>query len=207
MGLGPLTAALGLALMLRLHADVDYLTDLLPALLIFSLGLSCTVAPLTAAVLSDADESNAGIASGVNNAIARIAGLLAIAAIGVVISAQFFSTLDRSLARTLSPAARAAVDPGTQRDARRASIPAHRRPGRRTGRSVGLGPRVPRRHRHLRMLVALGGVLGLTGIRNPRRVVRCADCPGGQLAGQPLDAARRCAPDSPPEPAVAVARA
>ena len=39
-------------------------------------------------------------------------------------------------------------------------------------------------------LVALGGVLGLTGIRNPRRVVSCADCAGGQLAGQPLDAAR-----------------
>ena len=43
-------------------------------------------------------------------------------------------------------------------------------------------------------LVALGGVLGLAGIRNPRRAVRCEDCPGGQFAGQPLDAALRQAP-------------
>jgi len=42
--------------------------------------------------------------------------------------------------------------------------------------------------------VALGGVLGLAGIRNPRRVVRCEDCAGGQLAGQPLDAAQGRAP-------------
>jgi len=60
MGLGPLVTAAGLALMLRLDAHLSYLTDLLPALLIFSLGLVLTVAPLTATVLSDADESNAG---------------------------------------------------------------------------------------------------------------------------------------------------
>ena len=67
---------------MRLDADVDYLTDLLPGLLVFALGLSMTVAPLTATVLADADESNAGIASGVNNAIARVASLIAIAAVG-----------------------------------------------------------------------------------------------------------------------------
>src|SRR5207237_1914700 len=99
-----------LALMLRLHARVNYFTDLLPALLIFSIGLACTVAPLTAAVLSDAEESNAGIASGVNNAIARVAGLLAIAAVGAVISAQFNSSLNQQLAGVrLSPAATHAV--------------------------------------------------------------------------------------------------
>jgi hypothetical protein len=64
MGLGPLTAAVGLALMLRVDGHLNYFTDLLPALLVFSIGLACTVAPLTAAVLSDAEESNAGIASG-----------------------------------------------------------------------------------------------------------------------------------------------
>jgi hypothetical protein len=47
-------------------------------------------------------------------------------------------------------------------------------------------------------LVALGGLLGLAGIRNPRRVVRCEDCAGGQLAGQPLDAARRQVPKPVP---------
>ena len=89
----------GLAWMLDLGAHLNYFTDLLPPLLVFSLGLSCTVAPLTAAVLSDADERNAGIASGVNNAIARIAGLLAIAGIGAVISVQFTSALDRQARR------------------------------------------------------------------------------------------------------------
>jgi predicted MFS family arabinose efflux permease len=88
MGLGPLTAAAGLALMLRLDADLDYFTDLLPALLLFSIGLSGTVAPLTATVLSDADESNAGIASGVNNAIARIAGLLAVSFVGIFVASR-----------------------------------------------------------------------------------------------------------------------
>ena len=105
--------------MLRIDADLDYVTDLLPALLVFSLGLAATVAPLTATVLADADESNAGIASGVNNAIARVAGLLAVAAIGAVVAAQFNSALDDSLAgQTLSPPAQAAVDAGAQGDAR-----------------------------------------------------------------------------------------
>ena len=111
MGFGPLIAALGLALMLRIDAHVNYATDLLPALLVFSLGLSATVAPLTATVLADADESNAGIASGINNAIARVAGLLAVAAHrrrrlrAVLLGAR------RSAGRaTLSPPARAAVE-------------------------------------------------------------------------------------------------
>ena len=190
MGLGPLTAAVGLGLMLNLHADVNYLTDLLPALVIFSLGLSATVAPLTAAVLSDADESNAGIASGVNNAIARIAGLLAIGAIGAVISSQFSSTLNDRLADVrLSPQARAAV------------IEARKQPLARVDAAT-VGPRVSLAVQSASVhafhvgvgisgvLVALGGVLGLAGIRNPRREVRCQDCPGGQLAGQPLDAGR-----------------
>src|SRR5437763_9266372 len=71
MGLGPLIAAVGLALMLRLGAHVNYLTDLLPALLVFSFGVECTVAPLTATVLSDADEFDAAIASAVNSPSAR----------------------------------------------------------------------------------------------------------------------------------------
>ena len=76
MGGGPLVAATGLLLLERVDADPDYVTELLPGLLVFALGLSLTVAPLTATVLADADEHNAGIASGVNNAIARVASLL-----------------------------------------------------------------------------------------------------------------------------------
>jgi EmrB/QacA subfamily drug resistance transporter len=191
MGLGPLTAAAGLVLMLRLDAGLDYVTDLLPALLVFSIGLSCTVAPLTATVLSDADESTAGIASGVNNAIARVAGLLAVAAIGAVVSAQFGSALDQRLdGRPLAPPARAAVAQARGETLARVD-PA--RAGPRVAEAVqaasvhafhvGIGIAAT--------LVAAGGLLGLAGIRNPRRVVRCEDCAGGQLAGQPLDAARR----------------
>ncbi len=97
MGGGPLVCAVGLALFARLDEDVSYLTDLLPAMLLFALGLSMTVAPLTATVLADADEHNAGVASGVNNAIARVAGLVAVASVGVLISAQYGSALEEQL--------------------------------------------------------------------------------------------------------------
>jgi hypothetical protein len=66
----------------------SYLYDLLPALVVFSLGLAITVAPLTATVLADADESDAGIASAINNAIARVAGLIGISAIGAIVATR-----------------------------------------------------------------------------------------------------------------------
>ena len=86
MGVGPLLAAAGIFLLARLGRDVSFLPDLLPALLVFALGLSLTVAPLTATVLADADESDAGIASAVNNAVARVAALVGVAVVGVVVA-------------------------------------------------------------------------------------------------------------------------
>ena len=86
MGAGPLIAAVGVLLLLRTGLETDYVTDLLPALLVFSLGLSLTVAPLVATVLADAEESDAGIASAINNAIARVAGLVGVSLVGVVVS-------------------------------------------------------------------------------------------------------------------------
>ncbi|MFL6128030.1 MAG: MFS transporter [Mycobacteriales bacterium] len=79
MTVGPLVAAVGLLLTLRIGRDADYLTDVLPAVVVFGLGLALLVAPLTAAVLAAAPEEHAGAASGVNNAVARTAGLLAVA--------------------------------------------------------------------------------------------------------------------------------
>jgi EmrB/QacA subfamily drug resistance transporter len=79
MAAGPMVSAAGVALMLRIGADASYLTDVLPAVVVFGLGLSLTVAPLTATVLGAAAARFAGIASGVNNAVARAAGLLAVA--------------------------------------------------------------------------------------------------------------------------------
>jgi EmrB/QacA subfamily drug resistance transporter len=86
MGAGPLIAAAGTLLLLRVGMHPSYVADLLPALLLFGLGLSLTVAPLTATVLADADENDAGIASAINNAVARIAGLVGVSVVGVVVA-------------------------------------------------------------------------------------------------------------------------
>jgi EmrB/QacA subfamily drug resistance transporter len=85
---GPLIAAAGILLFVRVGLEASYMFDLLPALILFSLGLAATVAPLTATVLADADESDAGIASAINNAIARVAGLIGIAAIGAFVASE-----------------------------------------------------------------------------------------------------------------------
>ena len=86
MGLGPIVCAAGAVALLVLVDDTPSLaTEVLPGVLLFGLGLSIAVAPLTAALLADADAQNAGIASGVNNAVARVASLLAVAGIGAVI--------------------------------------------------------------------------------------------------------------------------
>ncbi len=193
MGLGPLLAACGLLLFLRLGTRVDYFGDVLPALLIFALGLSMTVAPLTAAVLAGVEERRAGIASAVNNAIARIAGLLAISVIGAVVAAQFAGALDGRLAgRRLDGRARAAVAQLKRQPLGRPGVtglpPAE---GRAISAAAGEAS-VSSFHLGLGVaaaLVALGGLLGAGGIRNPRRRVAAKDCGGGQLAGATLDAA------------------
>jgi len=86
MGLGPLIAATPLFALAWLKPGFAYWWELLPALLVFSVGLALIVAPLTTTVLADADESDAGTASGVNNAVARVAGLLGIAVVGAAIA-------------------------------------------------------------------------------------------------------------------------
>ncbi len=195
MGGGPLVCAVGLALMLRLDADVNYWTDLLPALLVFALGLSIVVAPLTATVLSDADEHNAGIASAVNNAIARVAGLVAIAAIGALVASQYGARLEDELGDVASPpAVQAAL---TEIEGRPFAVE----------RPEGLDPSTSARLVQAQesasvesfhfgigiavVLVGLGGVLGFAGIRNPRRAVAAEGCPGGQFVGVPEDASRQ----------------
>lgn len=84
MAVGPLIAAVGFLTMLWVDQSVSYLA-LLPGILLFGLGLSVTVAPLTTAILDAIDNRQAGIGSAVNNALARVAGLVAIAAIGTVV--------------------------------------------------------------------------------------------------------------------------
>jgi EmrB/QacA subfamily drug resistance transporter len=122
MGIGPLVAAVSLLGLARLKPGFSYWWEMLPPLLVFSVGLSMIVAPLTATVLADADERDSGIASGVNNAVARVAGLLGIAVVGAAVAGSD-NKLDVS--------------------------------GFRLAMLITTG------------LVAAGGVLGLTGIRNP----------------------------------------
>ena len=95
MGTGPIIAAAALLPTIRLGRTFSYWWELLPALVVFSIGLSMIVAPLTATVLADADESDAGIASGINNAVARVAGLLGIAVVGAAVAGGG-NTLDLS---------------------------------------------------------------------------------------------------------------
>ena len=79
MTAGPLVAAAGLLLMSRVGTGVHYVTAILPGVLVFGAGLALTVAPLTTAVMAAVEERHLGVGSGVNNAVARVAGLLSVA--------------------------------------------------------------------------------------------------------------------------------
>ncbi|MXS74755.1 MFS transporter [Microbacterium sp. CSI-V] len=84
MTLGPAVMAIGALLLLSVRPEFDYWTQVLPGVVVFGLGLTATVSPLTAAVLGAIDTERSGIASAVNNAVSRVAGLLAIAAVSAV---------------------------------------------------------------------------------------------------------------------------
>lgn len=193
MGAGPLIAACGLLLFQRVGVKVDYVSEVLPGLLVFSLGLSMTVAPLTAAVLAGVETNQAGIASAVNNAVARVASLLGTAAVGAVVAASFVSHLDSQLVgRPLGPPAQAAVAEAKKlplgRPDTKGLLPVQARAVTTAAENaslesfhLGLGIAA--------LLVALGGVVGAIGVRNPERVVLAEECEGGQLVGASLDAA------------------
>lgn len=84
MTMGPIIGAVGFLLLMNARVPLNYWVELFPGILLYGLGLSITVAPLTAAILGSIDAHQAGIGSAVNNAVSRIAGLVAIALIGVV---------------------------------------------------------------------------------------------------------------------------
>ena len=197
MSAGPIVAGVGLLLLLRAGAGAQLLhRRSCRASLVFGLGLAATVAPLTATVLGSVEPGHSGLASGVNNAVARVAGLLAIAALGAVVAGTFQSRLDSQLAhRPLSPQAgrpfqaaqQAARRQRQQRSTARApvvhtalvdaSVYAFR-----VGMAISGG------------LAILGGLIAVVGIENPRRRVPCADCPGGALVGITAEAARTPSP-------------
>lgn len=96
MGVGPLVSAAGVLLLARMDETVGYFTDLLPAMIVFGTGLALTVAPLTATVMHEARRGDSGIASGINNAVARVAALLGIAVVGVAVADRSGAELDLS---------------------------------------------------------------------------------------------------------------
>lgn len=85
MTVGPLIMAVGALMLLLVAADFDYWWQVLPAMIVMGLGLSLTVAPLTAAILGAIDENHSGIASAVNNAVSRVAGLLVVAMLSTIV--------------------------------------------------------------------------------------------------------------------------
>ncbi|MGH2983236.1 MAG: MFS transporter [Solirubrobacterales bacterium] len=187
MSIGPIVAGSGLLLLLRVGAGSDYATEVLPGLLLFGLGLSATVAPLTATALNSVEERHVGVASGINNGVSRVAGLLAIAVLGALISGQFGSKIDSELeGAALSAQGQAAVDeakadplpapdtgelPPPEADQIDSAATVAAEDGFHLGIGVGAG------------LMIIGGIIAGFGIRNPSRET-AYEAPGAAPAGE-----------------------
>jgi EmrB/QacA subfamily drug resistance transporter len=188
MSAGPIVGGIGLLMMMRIGPDTSYLVDVLPGLLVFGVGLSATVAPLTATVLDSVDEHRVGIASGVNNGVSRVAGLLAIAVLGAVISASFGSKLDDGLGSApLSPAAATAVEEAKEKplavpaaedlsaaDSERVMAAASDA----STSSFRLGTAIAG------ILMILGGIVAGIGVQNPTRRRKAVPTRGSAQAGE-----------------------
>jgi hypothetical protein len=168
---------------------VSLFGDVLPALLVFSLGLALTVAPLTATVLADASESDAGIASAINNAIARTAGLMSVAAVGAVVASYHSTLLNQRLADRLPASSQAAVRAAQRRTF--GTIDASAVPPAQRAFAARVTATASEDAFHLAVgigagLLVIAGLSGL-GLQTQRRVdVTAGGCAGGQIAGAPL---------------------
>jgi EmrB/QacA subfamily drug resistance transporter len=166
MGFGPIIASTGFLLMTRLGTHVDYWAQLFVPIVLFGIGLAITVAPLTSAILGDVPKDKAGIASAVNNAVARIAGLVAVAAVGAIVAAQFSNVVDQKMKT-------AGIPPSTVTTAKQVTLqttppePYKNNPQFKQALSDAS---VSAFHAGVFTIAALliaGGVVSLIGIRNP----------------------------------------
>jgi hypothetical protein len=177
---------------MQVDSNASYVTDVLPGVLVFGLGLSATVAPLTATALNSVAENRVGVASGINNAVSRVAGVLAIAIFGAVVAGKFTSTVDSKLAEAkLSPRAEQAISKAKDNPLQRPDT---------KGLPQAQAAEVDRATAegaeggfHLAMMMAgtlmiVGGVIAGIGLRNPPRETEydspraapageCAHCP------------------------------
>ena len=173
MTVGPLIAGLGFLLLLRVGAVVHFWTDLLPGVLIFGLGLSMTVAPLTSAVLGAIPPAEAGVASAVNNAVARITGLVAIAVVGSIVALQFGTSVEHNLAHRAIPTP---VLVTIKQDSLQTTPP----PPYQHDPIIRVALRdasVAAFHRGIEVMAGLlfaGGVISYGGIRNPTQSLKSA---------------------------------
>ncbi|MGE4428454.1 MAG: DHA2 family efflux MFS transporter permease subunit [Solirubrobacteraceae bacterium] len=193
MAVGPVICGIGLLGLLRVDADASFVADVLPAMVVFGLGLAIVVAPLTAAVLADADADNAGTASGVNNAVARVAGLVGIAAVGVVVASSFAGGVETRLRDAGIPdPVVARVTATAERDVlRRPDVTGLDRAADVERAVVGASTEAYRIAIGVAAgLMFLGGLIGGLGIRNPRRELHAAGCAGGQVTAPPEEAVR-----------------
>lgn len=188
MTAGPIVGGLGLLLMMRIDTGANYLVDVLPGLLVFGVGLSATVAPLTATVLDSVDEHRVGIASGVNNGVSRVAGLLAIAVLGAVISASFGAKLDDHLGSApLSAAAASAVDEAKEKPL---AVPETESvPGAEAERVVQAAEDASTASFRLGIgiagiLMIIGGIVAGLGVQNPKRRTEAIPSRGSAQAGE-----------------------
>ncbi len=187
ISVGALVAGCGLLLLARVDQRADYVAEVLPALLVFGLGLAMLVAPLTATVLGAVEEDHAGVAAAVNTTLSRVAQLFAVAVLGAVVSLAFAGRVDATLRRTaIGPGSRAAINRAKRQPLGSPSLvgapPGERALLRATFEDASVHAfRVA--DTIAAVLVASGGLIAFAGIRNPRRSVAAELCPAGALCG------------------------
>jgi EmrB/QacA subfamily drug resistance transporter len=188
MTAGPIVGGLGLLLLLRVDTDASYFVDVFPGLIVFGVGLSATVAPLTATVLDSVDEHRVGIASGVNNGVSRVAGLLAIAILGAVISAHFGTALDANLGN--QPLSSQGASIVTDAKAQPLAVPdTEDLPPPEANRVATASAEASTSAFHLGVLIAgllmiLGGIAAGLGVENPKRKISSHPTRGTAQAGE-----------------------